>query len=164
MKPVETYYHCTYARNLPAIAKRGLRPSATPVLMRAAPGNLRGVYLSDADGVPFWFSRLINWAEHDSDNPVEDGMVPVVLRVTTACDTVEDVSGSRDSGSEAVVCSRPIAPGAIRVWNGSSWASLSQGVDPDAGTRWVEDEDFDLGGYHELLDSYESPLMPRDRA
>lgn len=78
MIPVETYYHCTYARNLAAIAKRGLRPSATPVLQRAAPGNLRGVYLSDADGVPFWFRKLIDWASHDSDNPVEDGMIPVV--------------------------------------------------------------------------------------
>jgi hypothetical protein len=164
MIPVETYYHCTYARNLPAIAKRGLRPSATPVLMRAAPGNLRGVYLSDADGVPFWFRKLIDWAQHDSDNPVEDGMVPVVLRVTTVCNTVEDVAGSQDSRSEAVVCSRPIVPGAIRVWNGSSWVTVSQGVDQDRGAQWVEDEDFDLGGYYELLGPYESPLMPRDRA
>lgn len=160
-RPVDTYYHCTYARNLPSIARKGLRPKAAPVLLRAAPGNLQGVYLSDAGGVPFWFRKLIDWAHNDSDNPVEDGLVPVVLRVTTTCDTVEDVHGSRDSANTAVVCSRPIVPGAIRVWNGVSWVPVSQGVDPDLGTEWVEDEEFDLGGYHSLLGPYQSPLMPK---
>lgn len=156
-----TLYHTTYARNLPSIAKHGLRPAAKAALMRAAPGNIRGVYLSSAEGVPFWFGKLVDWARHDSDNPVEDGMVPVVLRVTTTCGTVEDAIGSRDAMSDAVVCSRPIVPGAIRVWDGASWVPLSQEVDQHKGARWVEDEDFDEGGYAELLGPYESPLVPR---
>ncbi len=156
-----TLYHTTYARNLPSIAKHGLRPAAKAALMRAAPGNIRGVYLSSAEGVPFWFRKLVDWAQHDSDDPVGDGMVPVVLRVTTTCDTVEDTVGSRDAMSDAVVCSRPIVPGAIRVWDGERWVPLSQGVDQHKGARWVEDEDFDEGGYADLLGPYESPLAPR---
>ncbi len=160
MIPVKTLFHCTYFKNLPGIRARGIHPVSKPVLMRAAPGNLKGVYLSDETGVRFWFRRLVSWAEHDSDNPVEDGLVPVVLQVTTACDTVEDELGQRDSGSQALICTQPIEPGNIRVWDGGSWVSLSQGVDPALGTSWVDDEDFEEGGYYQLLEPHRSPLMP----
>jgi len=159
-KQTETYYHCAFAKSLPGIAKRGLVPAAVPGLLRAAPGNLRGVYLSDAAGVRFWFSRLIDWAHNDSDTPVEDGLVPVVLRVETACDVVEDKVGARDSRADAVICRRPIPPGAIRVWDGREWVRVSRGVDASLGAEWVEDEDYDDGGYWDLLSAFDSPLMP----
>jgi hypothetical protein len=160
MSPLVTLYHCTYVNRLDAIAAKGLKPSATPVLLRAAPGNLRGVYLTIPRGVIFWFGRLIDWAEHDSDNPVEEGLVPVVLQVTTTCDTVEDIHGTRDALATALICPRHIVPGAIRLWNGSSWVKVSSGVEPTKGARWTEDEEFEEGGYWELLGPSQSPLMP----
>jgi hypothetical protein len=160
---VTTYYHTTYARNLPEIAERGLRPSVSEdrkSLLRAVPGNLRGIYLAEEGGVNFWFNRLEEWARYDTENPVEEELVPVVLRVTTSCPVVEDPIGSRDSMYLSVVCQRHIVPGALRLWNGSKWVPVSKGVDPYKGARWVDDEDFEEGGYYELMDSYESPLMP----
>ena len=155
-----TFYHCTYAKSLPAIARHGLRPGLKPALMRAAPGNHRGVYLSDWRGAAFWFQRLVDWAQNDSDNPVEDGLVPVVLKVVTLCDVMDDETGTRDSASTAVICPRPIVPGGLRVWDGNSWVRVSADVETSLGTEWTPDEDHPEGGYPSLRDQWSSPLFP----
>lgn len=160
--PPQVLFHCTYAKNLDAIAKHGLRPGLSPNLMRASPGNHRGVYLCDEDGVRFWFRKLVDHAEDRSETPAEDGLVPVVLRVETTCKVVDDERGTRDSGAVAVVCPRPIVPGALKVWNGSAWARSgdAEGL-AEKGSRWEVDEDFEAGGYLQLLEPSRSPLMPK---
>jgi hypothetical protein len=156
-------FHCTYVKNLAEIAKRGLRPGLAPNLVRAAPGNLRGVYLSDLAGVRCWYQRLVEHAQHDSDTPVEDGLVPVVLEVRTVCDVVTDERGTRDSLALAVVCPRPIVPGALKVWTGQRWSGTADHDElVQAGTRWEVDEDHEEGGYLSLLDAHRSPLVPKE--
>ena len=169
-RPVETLYHATYLRNLDGIARHGLKVRAAGgSLLRAVPGNVRGIYLSEWRGVPFWFGKLRDWANYDSDNPVEDRLLPIVLRVTTACDTIEDPHGMRDAYARAVVCRRPIVPGAIQFWNGNRWVRLSSvagpGVDPAPGADWKDDEDMDEGGFWSLRGPYgerKSGFMPEE--
>lgn len=158
--PRVVWYHVTFVASLPDIAARGLLPGRRPRLMTRVGRNLRGVYLTDASGLLFWFGRMEEFSHAESDNPEEDGLVPVVLRVETTCPVVEDVLGSEHARAAAVVCPRPIAPGAIRVWNGSSWVAVKQGVDEKLGVEWVDDEDLEAGGYWTLLAAHQSPLFP----
>ncbi len=164
--PVETYFHCTYAKNLSGIAKRGLVPSALPNLRRAAPGNFRGVYLTEQDGLPVWFGKLEDWAWHDSDDPIGDGLVPVVLKVSTSCRLFEDELGSSDARARAAICPRPIPPGAIRVWNGTSWIPVRDHADVDLTLAFDRDEaedEEDSPGWFKPTNR--NPLFPlNDRA
>jgi hypothetical protein len=155
--PVETYFHCTYAKNLAGIARRGLVPSPTPGLLRAVAKNHRGVYLTEPGGILFWFGRLENWAFNDSDDPLEDGLVPVVLKVTTACKLIEDELGTEHARARAAVCPRPIPPGAIRVWDGTSWIPIRdhESIDLRQACTWDEEGQFDGFKY-----SNQNPLNP----
>ena len=157
------WYHATYAKRLRNIARLGLQPKKKRSLLRAAPGNVEGIYLTEYDGLPFWMSRLEEWADHDSDHPVEDGLVPVALKVFTLCKTKIDPYGSRDAMYRAVTCPHWIQPGALRVWNGKKWAKLDDEFDISQGAQWEEDEDFEEGGYFSLIDVYNSPLLPSHR-
>lgn len=158
-------YHCTYAKNLSAIARRGLIPGLSGGLLRAVQGNnLRGVYLTAWEGVRFWMGRLEAWAEHDYDYPADEGLVPVVLRVETACPVVPDALGTRDAAAAAVVCPRPIAPGALRVWDGGAWiaarAAAARGED-----YWLalgSEVDGDGDSSWRVLLGTRSALLPMD--
>jgi len=131
------------------------------MLRRGAAGAPAGVYLTEYDGVPFWLGRLEDWSNNDSDNPFEEELVPVVLKVHTLCKVTEDPHGTRDAGGDAaVICPRPIQPGAIRVWNGKKWVKLDEDIDLSLGVAWVEDEDFDEGGFFQILDWMNSGLSP----
>ena len=155
--PAETYFHCTYAKNLAGIARRGLVPSPAPGLTRAVSANRRGVYLTEPGGILFWFGRLEEWAFHDSDDAYEEGLVPVVLKVTTACDLIEDELGTEHARARAAVCPRPIPPGAIRVWDGADWIPVRdyESVDLQQACTWDGEGQFDGFKY-----SNQNPLNP----
>ena len=155
--PAETYFHCTYAKNLPGIAKRGLVPSPAPGLLRAVAKNHRGVYLTEPGGILFWFGRLEAWAFHDSDDAYEEGLVPVVLKVNTSCRLIEDELGTEHARARAAVCPRPIPPGAIRVWDGADWIPVRdyELIDLRQACTWDDEDRFDGFKY-----SNQNPLNP----
>ncbi len=156
----KTVYHTTFYRALESIAEDGLRPGARGMTI-FAPGNRTGVYVSDFNGVRFWFNKAVDFAEYSSDDPFAEGLVPVVLRVKMPRGGVSrgcriDELGASDSYAEAWVCAVPIPPALIDAWTGEEWVPIdraSDSINPRRGTR--------AGEYgRELLRGGDSPLRP----
>lgn len=123
-------YHVTYYNRLPNIAQSGLRVG----MDRSIGGpsldthSTQGTFLSEDDGISFWYSRAEEFAEHKSDNFFEEGLIPVVLRINSGGfdedDLIEDKPGSDDSLSGAYIYPKTIKPNFIDVWDGNSWISV----------------------------------------
>lgn len=117
-------YHVTYYNRLDSIAEHGLHPNQPRSI--GAPSydsHARGrVFLSDARGVSLWAQRAEEFAYHNSDDPREDGLVPIVLKVTGVENLQHDSEGTRDSGGgKAWFVTEVIPPENLAVWNGQSW-------------------------------------------
>jgi 8-oxo-dGTP pyrophosphatase MutT (NUDIX family) len=140
----ETLYHVTFYGRLQGILEDGLVAGSGATFSTHA-GYARGwIFLTDEDGLRGWFHKMHAMAEHESDNPVEDGWVPVVLRVRAgAVDAEDDPEGSRDVPEGQSYRTRaPIAPEDLEVWDGRAWSALDEweNIDPELGvTREVDD-------------------------
>lgn len=152
--PGQYIYHVTYIKNLDNIASSGLTPNAeSGIGGPALAGHKAGkVFLTDAGGVSFWLNRAEQFAYHNSDNPGEDGLVPVVLRMREQADwklKLDDV-GTDDSGSEAFSYAGSLNPDDLEAWDGTAWVSIySASLDP---MNYVDEE-----GY--LQDTLNSPKL-----
>ena len=170
MKPRDRFlFHVTYHGRLGAIARRGLTPgSARAIGGPALDAHSRGrVFLTDADGLRFWHSRAEEHAEHNSDTPLDDGLVPVVLRVDRkgmGGELEDDPQGSDDASADAFLYSERIEPARLEVWNpaGEEWTPLSQleGTDFPAADEGGERREEDGEELQFLRDASESPFMP----
>jgi hypothetical protein len=164
----EYLYHVTYYGRLAPIAARGLRPGQP----RSIGGEVydshrkRRVFLTEGGGVFFWHSRTEAFAEHNSDNVIEDGLVPVVLRVRRAMleednDLELDEIGTSDSGGYEswMLVDNIILPEDIEVWNGRRWVSIDDwnSVDPtialdeEEGESGDDDDGEDEGHVYDLV-------------
>lgn len=156
-------YHVTYDGRLPGIAQEGLRAGRGRSIGGASyDAHVSGaVFLTEADGVPFWFHKAEEWANHASDDPLGDELTPVVLRVDyesiiDACE--EDEHGTRDAMYDAWRCTTVVEPGEIEVWDGDAWVEVDEGVDPEGSyDQWTED---DGERYVTLRRDDENPLFP----
>lgn len=151
--PVEDYlYHVTYYNRLASISTRGLRPNQARSIGGEAYDfhRKKRVFLTTGEGVFFWHSRAEAFAEHNSDNILEDGMVPVVLRVLRS--TIEedndlelDEIGTTDaSGSESwMLVNNIILPEDLEVWKSSRWIPIDEwdSIDPEDALDIERDED-----------------------
>lgn len=165
-------YHVTYYKNLESIAEHGLVAGHGGAIGRGGySGHSKGrVFLTDLDGVFFWMGRYEAFAEHDSENPLEDGLVPVVIEVggdivaQLVADgrLIDDELGSRDAMGQAYyVEDLIITPDELLIWNGKEWATIDDGsIDPQSSFKWVEDDDFDEGGFWQFGDLNDLPLLP----
>lgn len=126
----ETWYHVTYSGRLPSIAERGLRKGASRSIGAAGYDShaAKGVFLTHADGVFFWHNRAEDFAEHNSDNFVEDELIPVVLRIKLPVNAKREVDelGSRDALADAIIVKNPILPKNIKVYTGKKWVPVSE--------------------------------------
>jgi len=121
-------YHITYVGSLPAIAARGLHPGTGVTFGKGYSGYSAGkLFLSEWDGVGFWVDRLGAMAENRADNPVQDGLIPIVIRVPDGIvpDVEEDTPGTHDSNAGAWTTTQPIPPSQLEVYDGASWLPLS---------------------------------------
>jgi len=147
-------YHVTYAANLPSIAKHGLVPGERSNYSGGYEGHSKGrIFLTEEDGVSYWYQRMIDLAEHNSDNPLEDLLVPVVLAIDTEdlqfypdeLPIEEDKVGTRDALAQAWFTREPIDTSGIYLWNGEEWVDPSEGADLelalDIEERYDEDDD-----------------------
>jgi hypothetical protein len=171
-------YHVTYLFNLPSIAHGGLGPgfgqNFGPAYAAIASSWL---FLTEADGVSFWASRLEQHAEANTDHP-EGGWAPVVISIAVSEELALelDTAGTRDASAQAWRTKDTIPVESLTYWNGEEWAAL-KGVDTgtvddmlgawlDAGVEQFEDEeegswwdlrfDFFLPPDEELIDEDES--------
>jgi hypothetical protein len=165
----EPYFHTTYVNRLESIAARGLVVGAARSI--GAPSYdvhaASGVFLSDADGVDHWFERAQAFADDRSDSLLDDGFVPVVLRVWV--DEPDKLVPDEVANQETIhaddnwISKAPIGPDAIEVWDGdSAWLRVEywRDVDPELGVEWEDDADVDEGGYWLALT--DSALLPSD--
>jgi hypothetical protein len=145
-------YHVTYFNRLEDIIWLGLEPNHP-----ASIGVNHGWHTKDKNfltewkGVGFWYMRAVQWAYHHSDNPVEDGLTPVVLRTKEykRLNTQDDYEGTDDAGAPAAFTEKSIPAKRLEVWNGHQWARLTEdtvaamtpeGYDAPGEDEWIEDD------------------------
>jgi len=150
-------YHVTFSNNLDSIMQFGLNPQASGALGRGGyAGHSHGrLFLTEQDGVDFWYERVEAVANDLSDKPLADGYVPVVLRVPS-CEQYmqEDEAGTSDANAQSWYMTHSIEPDEIEVWNGESWVMLDE---------WSSDYDeqaFNDEGYFVYQD--QNPLANPD--
>jgi len=100
------------------------------------------VFWAAEDAIDFWMSRKGDMAENNSDNSVESGLIPIVLRrrgdLFSESDLHEDKAGSKDSSSDAYYTEGIIPAQELEVWDGS-WTPVAD-ADPEAMTEEVYDD------------------------
>jgi hypothetical protein len=122
-------YHVTYFNRLEDIIWLGLETGH--------PASIGGLYgwhtkgrsfLTEWRGVGFWYQRAVDWAYHNSDSPVEEGLVPVVLRTKEAkrLKVQPDEVGTGDAVADAFFTERSIPAARLQVWDGRQWTRLTE--------------------------------------
>lgn len=169
----EYLYHVTYYGKLPSIAERGLVPSGSAglgsILQQGYDYHSRGkVFLTELGGVFFWHGRLEAGAENESDNPYEDGLTPVVLRIdidNSDFSVDPDELGTRDAVRDAFYTTETIGPEDIEVYNGSEWVPIEDWdtIDPEGAYEFEDDPDSDEPLAH-FREYYDDPLFPPEAA
>lgn len=85
-------------------------------------------FLTDHDGVSFWFERVSAHAEANSDD--QKVAIPVVLRIDISDipeeDFQDDEIGSRDSRSDSFIYEKTIQPDMVEVFTGSDYIPLEE--------------------------------------
>lgn len=140
--PDEVLYHVTYLANLPGIAADGLVASGGSNYSGGYEGHSKGrIFLTELDGVSHWYRRMIDLAEHHSENPLEDLLVPIVLGVDVrGLPLREDIIGTRDALAEAWFTTEPIEPQYLSLWDGSEWVDLEpDDIDPELAIELEEE-------------------------
>lgn len=124
-------YHVTWTGALDSIARQGLLPGVRSNFGGGYEGHARGrTFLTSFEGLFYWYSKFQDLADHHSDNPVEDQLVPVVLAVEVEHEVHPDPLGTRDALAPAWFTTAPVTPDALLVWDGEDWAGLED-VDPE---------------------------------
>ena len=156
----EHAYHVTYYKDLGSIDEQGLNPGGGGTMGRGGySGHSRGrLFMTEESGLFFWFGRMEEHASDLSDDPLEDGYVPVVLRFPEP-DAEVDEPGTQDATADSFYSEEGIESDAIEIWNGSSWASLSgwRGIDPSGS---FDEDEFEDEVMHVFKDIDENPLFP----
>jgi len=153
-------YHVTYYKDLGSIEDSGLSPGGGGAMGRGGySGHSRGrLFMTEEAGLPFWYGRMEEHANDLSDDPLEDGYVPVVLRFPEPEETEVDEPGTQDARAESFYSEEGVDPDDIEIWDGSSWIPLSgwEGVDP---SQAFEVDEYDGESFHVFR--ADSPLLPR---
>jgi len=152
-------YHITYASRLPGIEDDGLLADQPRSIGSGAYDSHRGgrVFATEQDGVFFWYARAEEWAEHNSDDLLEDELVPVVLRFSDGFAESEDEEGTRDARAQAWIVSE-IPPEEIEVWDGEGWSTLDAELDIESALVDLNDDESDP--WWTFSHSHENPLLP----
>ena len=155
MSAPEWLYHVTSYASLEPIAAHGLLPAGRSALSSTIPSDhLEGaIFLTEADGLNFWYQRAEEAMVHGSDDPREEGYTPVVLR-TPFVQCEEDYLGSRDAGGAAAYrCEFELAADELEYFDGQGWRPIDEWEGLDTGQAWDEDDYF----------LAETPLLPEWR-
>jgi len=120
-------YHVTYVKHLASIAQKGLTPRSSANFSGYAAHSRGKVFLCEKNGVNFWMSRLWDQAESNSDDPIEDGLLPVVVKVTVLPQSTleDDLLGSKDSAHKAYFVEEDVPAAGLQVWTGDRWDRIS---------------------------------------
>jgi 8-oxo-dGTP pyrophosphatase MutT (NUDIX family)/predicted double-glycine peptidase len=159
-------YHVTHAHRLPGITEHGLQPDQHPSIGNSAyDANRKGrIFLTEKHGVSHWYGKSGDWAEHASDNHLEAGTVPVVLRVHKKIldNPQPDHVANRESiDAHAHAIEHPIEPEYMDVWDGKQWRDLDAG-EVDHSQALDPEHDPDSGDtLYWMKQSHDNPLLPK---
>ena len=162
----EYLYHATHLGKLDGIAQNGLQPSKGSQFSGGYDAHSRGrVFVTDYDGLPYWFNKMQGIAEYNSDFKDEDDVkewTPIALRISTdnTIPYYDDAAGNRDNRmGSAYYTTQTIDPEEIEVWDGAEWVPVEDadadelGADAIAAAEFEADEadepDDDEDGYDE---------------
>jgi len=160
-------YHVTYLNRLESISESGgLDPAATGVFKQTGYGGYsRGkLFLTEAGGIGYWYSKFEDHAEYHSEDLMDDGMIPVVLRVRVPEASLrEDAVGARDAMYDAYYVTEIIDDTDIELWDGKRWSgSLDPNViEPEQAVEWrsdSEEDDPDYEGFWQFKRYDDNPL------
>lgn len=149
-------YHATHFGNLDSIISSGLTPSTgSSGFGGGYAGHSRGrIFVTEGDGVSYWFNKMENNAQHQSDFKEDEDAVewtPIALRISTKLLSKHtfhvDNPGSKDSYSDSFYTSQTIPAKAIEVWDGTAWvaireadtSSMENAIEATAVREWDED-------------------------
>jgi hypothetical protein len=118
-------YHTTFLFYLSQIQAHGLVPGGPKNWQTFDTAGK--VYFSDAGGAFTWNYKLGDLARDKSDHPVEEGWVPITLRVSREFlgdQLQEDPEGTRDGDATAYATRIKIPADQLEVWNGTAWSPI----------------------------------------
>ena len=154
-------YHATHLGKMNSIAEDGLVPSGGSHFGGYDFHSRGRVFFSGKTGVPYWFNKMEQVAEHSSDfNSSEDASywTPVVLRVSTRKPRnsyYKDELGERDSLRPAFfLAGFGVSPRNMDIWDGESWVNVEdadiEGMMDKAGevAQYEYDDDEHDGWYN----------------
>jgi hypothetical protein len=120
-------YHVTYLGLLDSIAENGLRLGKGERFGGGYTSHSIGrIFFTEADGIRVWFGKYEDMAQHSSDNPLEDGKIPVVLRVdVSGLNLTSDELGTRDATYDAYFATENVSSERISVYSGNNWESVT---------------------------------------
>ncbi len=162
----EYLYHVSYYRNLDSIASSGLMPAGNNTLSPGYASHAKGrVFMTESDGVSFWFHRCEQFAEANSDDIYDEGWVPIVLRIPYEGELNDDDLGTQDARANAYYVNEAVEPDEIEAWNGSSWISIGDAGSIDTLQAFdvqTETDDEEDGGEERTLYYFKNsnPLLP----
>jgi hypothetical protein len=121
-------YHVTYVNQLPSIGSGGLLPGAPTSFESGQAARSSGrVFWTEPSAIGFWMEKKGDVAENESDNPVQDGLIPIVLRTyEPEGELYDDEAGSQDAPDAAYYTEEPMPPSELELWNGHSWVPVAQ--------------------------------------
>jgi hypothetical protein len=161
-------YTVTWNGRLPSIAEHGLVPDAPEAIGR---GGYRShsqgrVFLTHGDGVSYWYERYQAHADNQSDDVLQDEMIPVVLRMRAEAVSrplQQDPLGTSDAHAPTWFVDCAIAPDDLELWDGAEWISVSdwESIDPALAVRTEPDPDDPERELHWWRN--DEPLCPRLR-
>jgi hypothetical protein len=115
------WYHITYAKNMPSIAWKGLIRNARPNWSHGGYDihSKEGIYVTIPQLISYWIEKFQNLAEHNSDNILQDKLIPIILRFKLHEEKLkpDQLGNPEDRAYQA----QRIKPERIEMWTGRSW-------------------------------------------
>lgn len=161
-------YHVTHALKLDYIYDEGLLTGGSQNFPGYA-GHARGrLFLCTFEAVDCWVHKLHYTGLGESDNVVEDGWFPIVLRVET--DLVADLLSIDKLGDEACrsgqnyYITEGIDSSDLEYWDGANWSTFEGGdreyIIDQAQQKATREEEDDGEAWYELDEKAFMPSHP----
>ena len=153
-------YHITFLRNIESIQTAGLQAGGTANWQTYdVAGKL---FFTSAGGIRTWLHKLSYIARDKSDTEVEDGLVPVVLRVPRKLldDLEQDIEGSRDGSADAFFTHKSVKPESIEIFDGTVWTDVENVDEYTLRDYAVENSEHETDGDEEYILLDEDMFLP----
>jgi hypothetical protein len=147
-------YHVTYYRNLDSISEHGLLPNQQSSIGGIAYDEHREnkIFVCGAGDISYWYELAEEWAGDKSDDPMNDGFLPVILRVSCGDIYVDDAAVD-DGCDESFYTIEPVGASDLELWVGGRWVPVDQYDGIDIARAFDDDGYFVRNNPYALIES-----------